>query len=310
MIRTALLASAVLALPAHAAPSVVTDVPPVHSIVARVMEGIGAPVLIVPPGASAHSHSMRPSEAGALAGADMMIWVGPSLTPWLKRAADALAPGAERVTLLDAAGVTHRALGEHAHGDGHGDAHAQDGHEDHDGEGDAHDGEAHGEESRDPHAWLDPLNGAAWMDAAAAALSAADPANAETYAANAAAGRAELEALAERLAGSIGRPRFAVAHDAYGHFEDRFGISAMAEIADSGDAPPGAARVRAAREEMAGAACILTDPGSGGQLAAALSADTGARLVEADPLGGALEPGPALYPALIEGLAETLRSCG
>ena len=148
------------------------------------------------------------------------------------------------------------------------------------------------------------------MDAVAAALAEADPENAEAYAANAARGRAELEALARRIAGSLGAPRFAVAHDAYGHFEDRFGAPAMAEIADSDDAPPGAARVRAARGAMEGAACILTDPGSGGQLAAAMAADTGARLVEADPLGGALALGPALYPVLIEGLAETLRSCG
>ena len=38
---------------AHAeVPNVVADIAPVHSLVARVMEGVGTPDLIIPPGAS------------------------------------------------------------------------------------------------------------------------------------------------------------------------------------------------------------------------------------------------------------------
>ncbi|MDX1744253.1 MAG: zinc transporter, partial [Ruegeria sp.] len=35
-------------------PNVAADIAPVHSLVARVMEGVGTPDLIVPPGASPH----------------------------------------------------------------------------------------------------------------------------------------------------------------------------------------------------------------------------------------------------------------
>ena len=73
-------------------PRVATDIAPVHSLVAMVMEGVGTPDLIIPSGATPHSYAMRPSEARALAQADMVIWIGPALTPWL---ADQK-PGAER----------------------------------------------------------------------------------------------------------------------------------------------------------------------------------------------------------------------
>jgi len=56
--RTAIILSAVFATPALAEPPrVVADILPVHSLVARVMEGVGVPDLILPPGASPHGFS-------------------------------------------------------------------------------------------------------------------------------------------------------------------------------------------------------------------------------------------------------------
>ena len=46
-------------------PSVAVDIAPVHSLVARVMDGVGSPDLVIPPGASPHEYSLRPSEAEA-----------------------------------------------------------------------------------------------------------------------------------------------------------------------------------------------------------------------------------------------------
>ena len=44
-------------------PHVAADIAPVHSLVARVMDGVGTPSLIIAPGASPHEYSLRPSEA-------------------------------------------------------------------------------------------------------------------------------------------------------------------------------------------------------------------------------------------------------
>jgi len=71
-------------------PNVAADIAPVHSLVARVMQGVGAPSLIVAPGASPHEYSLRPSEAAALQEADLVFWVSPDLTPWLGDAIETL----------------------------------------------------------------------------------------------------------------------------------------------------------------------------------------------------------------------------
>jgi len=60
--RLALPLTLCLATPALAdAPRVVTDIPPVHSLAAMVMDGVGTPELLLPPGASPHDFALRPS---------------------------------------------------------------------------------------------------------------------------------------------------------------------------------------------------------------------------------------------------------
>ncbi len=75
-------------------PRVATDIAPIQSLVAQVMGDLGTPSVVVSPGGSPHGYSMRPSEARALATADIVVWVGEDLTPWLEGPIDTLAPGA------------------------------------------------------------------------------------------------------------------------------------------------------------------------------------------------------------------------
>ncbi|MCR9147900.1 MAG: zinc ABC transporter substrate-binding protein [Rhodobacteraceae bacterium] len=133
------------------APRVAADIAPVHSLVARVMQGVSAPTLIVPPGASPHEYSLRPSQAAALQEADLVFWVSPELTPWLDGAVETLAPNATVTELLEAEGATRLPFREdalfeaHAHGDdAHSDAgHDEHGHDDHDHDHDDHDHDDH-----------------------------------------------------------------------------------------------------------------------------------------------------------------------
>jgi zinc transport system substrate-binding protein len=90
---------------AAAAPAVVVDIAPVHSIVARVMDGAGEPTLLLPPGASPHGYALRPSEADALERADIVFWVGDSLTPWLVGPLENIAADARHVAFDEADGV-------------------------------------------------------------------------------------------------------------------------------------------------------------------------------------------------------------
>ncbi len=305
---------------ATAAPQVATDIAPVHALAARVMQGVGEPTLIVPPGASPHGYALRPSEAAALEGADVVFWVGEALTPWLEKAIDALADRATAVELFAAPGVALLPLREgatfeaHKHDDHEGGDHADHADGDHakDDHADTHAGHDHA--GADPHVWLDPENAKAWLSAMAAALSSADPANAAAYAANADAGRAELDALSAEISATLGPVRgqpFVVFHDAYQYFEARFGVPAAGAVSVSDATAPSAARVAeiGATMRALGAACVFAEPQFSAGVAEAIAEGAGARVGVLDPLGAALPTGPALYGDLLRGLAGSLAAC-
>lgn len=347
-------------------PRVAVDIAPIHSLVARVMDGVGEPGLILQPGASPHEYNLRPSEAALLQEADVVVWVGPDLTPWMQDAVETLAGGAAQLTLMEAEGTIllpfrEGALFEaHVHGeddhghDDHGhdehghdehghDAHGHDehGHDDHGHEDHAHDDHAHDEHAHDdhghddhahddhghddhahahahgandPHVWLSPANASLWLDLIAARLSAADPANAGAYFANAAAGKAELASMEAEIAAILDPlrgGRFIVFHDAYQYFETAFDFPASGAISLSDAADPSPARIAEiqARVTEQDIACVLSEPQFNPGIVAVVMEGTEARTAVLDPLGTALEPGAALYPAMMRGLATTLAGC-
>ncbi|MBV0892818.1 zinc ABC transporter substrate-binding protein [Paracoccus sp. Z118] len=299
-------AFALLAAPAFAeVPQVVADIAPVHGLVARVMAGVGEPVLLMRPGASPHHYAMRPSEAAALSGADVVFMVGAELTPWLGRPLESLASGASRVPLLHAAGTTALPVRERALFGGGDDGHGHD-HADHD-----HD---HANEGPDPHAWLDPENGKAWLAAIAAELSRLDPENAAAYAANTSAGAEEIDAAADDVRAELATVpglRFIVFHDAYQYFENRFDFPAAGAIAISDAAPSGPARIAELRDRIAalGIDCALSEPQFDPDLVATVLDGAEARTAVLDPLGTGLATGAEFYPALIRSAGSALASC-
>ena len=299
--------------PAAAAPTVATDIPPVHALAARVMAGVGEPGLILPPGASPHAYSMKPSEAELVERADVVFWVGEELTPWLDRAVDTLAKDAASVRLLDAAGVVRLGYREGVTFEPHDHDHDHD--HDHADAAAAHDhGHDHDHEGVDPHAWLDPVNGKAWLDAMAAALAEADPANASTYFQNAADGKAELDTLMEEIRADLeplADRSFVVFHDAYHYFEARFGIEATGAIRLGDAVEPGPRRVAEIRDAIRAqdATCVFAEPQFEPALVETVVEGTDARVGVLDPLGADLELGPALYPELLGNLRDSLADC-
>ena len=154
--RNAVAAAALLAGTGAAwaeVPKVAADITPVHGLVARVMQGLGKPSLVVQPGASPHGYSMRPSEARALDQADVVFWMGEALTPWLEGPLEELAGDAHRIELLEAEGTQILAFREgarfeaHDDHDGHGEEEHAEGHDDHDDHADHE-----GHEDHDDHA--------------------------------------------------------------------------------------------------------------------------------------------------------------
>lgn len=289
-------------------PLVAVDILPVHSLVAKVMEGLGSPDLIVQPGASPHGYSLRPSEAEALQRADIVFWVSESLSPWLEAPIASLAADAKSVELLEVEGTTELPFREGATFEKHSHEHEEHADEDHDHE------EDHDHHGHDPHAWLDPENARVWLDAIAADLSALDPEHADAYAANAAAGKADLAALINEISAKLESFRgthFIVFHDAYQYFENRFDFSASGSIRLADATDPSPARIAEIRDKVAElkVACVFTEPQFNPGLVKTVFQDTDAKVGVLDPLGANLTAGPDLYPQLLRNLTDSLVSC-
>ncbi|GGH38256.1 zinc transport system substrate-binding protein [Cribrihabitans marinus] len=288
-------------------PGVAVDIAPIHSLVARVMEGVGTPDLIVQPGASPHEYSLRPSEAASLQKADVVFWMGDVLTPWMEDAVQTLAEGAAVTTLLDAEGTVLLDFREGTLFE----AHEREEH----AEGEVPDDHGHDEhDEHDPHAWLSPENAGSWLNLIAAQLSAADPENAGTYFANASAAREEMQALSAEIRATLDPVRegsFIVFHDAYQYFETAFDFPASGAISLSDATDPSPARIAEIRERIReeGIDCVLAEPQFNAGIVDAVLDGTGASTGVIDPLGAELEPGPDLYPQLLKKMATTLAEC-
>ena len=322
----AILAIGALPWPAWAEPpDVVVSIKPIHSLVAGVMRGMGEPTLLIEGAGSPHTYSLRPSEARAIADADVVFWVGEGLETFLAGPLATLAPDSRLVALGAAPGVMllpTRSGGmwdEHDH-DEHGGEEAD--HDQHDAPHEDHAAEAgHGEAEHDDgrgasdmHVWLDPQNAEAMVDTIAATLAETDPDNADSYERNAARLREGLDRLdrqlAETLAPVVDRP-FVVFHDGYQYLERRYGLNAIGSISVGPDRRPGARRlgeIRAMLEET-DAACVFAEPQFEPALVETVIEGTSARAGVLDPLGAELDEGPDQYFRLLDALAGSLVHC-
>ena len=277
-----------IAVPAQAEPPrVVADIAPVHALVARVMAGVGAPDLILRPGSTPHGYALRPSGARALQAADLVVWIGPGLTPWLAGPVTSLAPDAVRLELLEAPGTITRPYR---------------------GTGDDGGGQI------DPHAWLDPENGRIWLSLIAEQLAVLDPDNAGRYRVNAAAGRAALARLTgeiETLLAPVKDRPYVTYHDAYQYFESRFGLAPVGAVSlgDAGDPSPARLVMLARKMHENNVACAFSEPQFDDGLLRAAAGGAALKIAVLDPMGGALTPGVSLYPDLLRAMARAFADC-
>lgn len=286
-------------------PRVLTDIAPVHSIVATVMAGVGEPALLIPPEADPHHFQMRPSQARNLVDAEALIWVGAALLPWLGSTAETNARNLKAtVEMLAISDLPMVIKGR-----------SVDLHEDEEGldEIDEHEGHSHNYGDTDPHAWLDPLNGARLAMETARMLAQLDPANGETYEQNARAFQERIVQMVAELQGDLA-PLQQVAmvthHDGFAYFWNRFGLVWVGGISTGEGIPASAAQLAEMNErvDQADRTCLFSQNGVGAD-ALHLLAHEGRAVRDLEEIGLGLEPGPKLYEALIRRIAETVKGC-
>jgi len=191
---------------------------------------------IVGPNADAHSFEPRPSDAKALAEAQLLVVNGLNFEGWLPRLLKA--SNFKGVEVVASEGVTPRMLSAEEMADYSSEHHAAHG----EGHDSAHPGAV------DPHAWQSLTNGVIYVKNIAAALIKADPANAGDYRSRADVYISEMKKLDTQIRQILAtippeRRSVVTSHDAFGYFGRDYGVKFISALGISSDAEPSAAEL-------------------------------------------------------------------
>ncbi len=170
----------------------------------------------------AHAFQPRPSDARAIGASALVVVNGLSFDDWMTRLARS--GGFKGRIVVASEGVRTLEMADDDEGHGHEHDH----------------GPAH---VTDPHAWQDIGNAQRYVANIATALSLTDPANADTYRANANRYNGELKALDAEIRAAFAalpaeRRKVVSSHDAFAYFGQAYGIRFLSPVGVSNNAEP------------------------------------------------------------------------
>lgn len=249
---------------------------------------------LVSPGGEPHDLELSVEQTGRVADADLIVYLSdfqPSVDGAVEQSAGDAALDVGPSVDLRANDETEEEHAEHSEEGHSGDEHAGETAEEHaehaDEEGEEHDHD-HGE--FDPHFWLDPLRLADAGDAIAERLGELDPDAAETFEANAADLRTDLEALDTEFADGLAsceRDLVVVNHDAFGYLT-KYGLEFASIVGLTPDAEPTPAALAELQTVIAdeGITTVFAERLASPQAAESLANDTGLAAEVLDPIEG------------------------
>jgi ABC-type Zn uptake system ZnuABC Zn-binding protein ZnuA len=221
------------------------------TIVGDLLQSVGAERIhldtLVPADADPHGHEPRPSDAVAIADAEVVVKSGGDLDEWLDDLLESAGGGAAEVTLLESVDT----IGE------------------------------------DPHWWQDPRNAVLAAEAIRDALAEADPDNRRVYRSNTVAYIRELRALDEEIERCIQRVppekrKLVTTHDSLAYFAERYDVEVIGSVIPSlsTQAQPSAQDVDAlvAQIEDEGVEAIFPEAAVSQRLERAISRESGAEV--------------------------------
>jgi len=299
--------SSFLSFSAKADINVVTTIKPLHSLISNVMKGVGEPSLIIEGTSNPHNFVLKPSHAKLLEDADIIFWIGEDLEAFMEKPLSSLAKDAEKISFIELGTIEKLKFRED-------NIFEHDDHEDHDGhkedEHDDHDEHNHGE--FDAHLWLDPVNAKKMVIEISHELSELDPANKNTYMANADKTIEDLDRLIKEVNRSLSKDiSYVVFHDAYQYFEKRFGVTSAGALTLNPDVLPGAKQIIDIQNliKEKNIKCIFSEPQYNPKIIETLANDTNILTGTMDPLGANLDSGATMYIKLIMNIANSIKNC-
>lgn len=262
---------------ALAGPPVFVTMAPQKYFVDQISGGQVPVSVMVEPGANPHAYEPKPRQMTELAKAKIYFTIGDTFdSVWLPRIKNA-SPG---ITVVHTEqGVAKIPMAEHHHDGeehGHEDAHH-------------HCTEDHDHGTLDPHIWLDPALVKIQARNIRDALTVADPAQAEQYAANTAAFEQKLDELDQDIRSILSplpenQRTFLVFHPSWGYFAKAYGLHQVPVEVGGKEPSPKELSAIIAKAKETGAKVIFVQPQFSEKSASVIAKQIGAQVVRLDPL--------------------------
>jgi len=268
-----------------AQPNVVVSIFPYFDLTRQVAGEHANVTLLLPPGVSPHTFDPSPRDVRRIAQADLVIMNGgDGIDSWLLRLFKASGSQAQILDIFAALNFRERVA-------------------------ELYGPEFYSEGFINSHLWLDARLMAELPLLIAAALAEKNPAQADTYRANAERLTAELLALDAELQATlapISGAAFVPFHDAWPYFAVRYGLNLIVEIEPFPGREPTPAYLQYALGliEQSGAKAVFSERQLNPRPAEVVAEQAGVRLYVLDPVGGA--PDTASYQSMMRFNAEVL----
>jgi zinc transport system substrate-binding protein len=268
---------------------VVTSVFPLMEFAAAVSGDRGEVSLLLPPGAEIHTWQPRPSDIIRLSSADLFVYIGQGLEPWLhdllKSARNPnlrVLEASRGIPMIDEEGLVlegHERSQESI-------IHSADKHQE---QGIIHSEHEHEHGTRDPHIWLDFKNDRTIVDKIAAVLSEIDPESSAIFEKNAAAYKEELQRLDQKfkdeLKDCVHQTIILGGHAAFGYLARSYNLRQVSLYGLSPDSRPTPKKLIQVVElaKKYGIKVIFFEVHASNELARVLAEEVGARTLVLNP---------------------------
>ncbi|PKL65382.1 MAG: zinc ABC transporter substrate-binding protein [Methanomicrobiales archaeon HGW-Methanomicrobiales-3] len=224
-------------------------------------------IVLVPPGASPHTHEPTAKQLEDISRASVYIKVGSGIDferAWIHK----LSGVNPRMTIVDSSEGIQRIAGGHDHEET---ATPAD-HSDNSDEG----------EGTDPHIWLSPKNARIMVENTCRGLTRADPIHADEYRANADAYQKELDALDTEISEDIASREvhtFMVYHPAWSYFAKDYGLVQIPIETDGKEPSPAGIENLILKAKNENITVIFASPESSTKSATVIAEEIGGTLV-------------------------------
>ncbi|WP_373767054.1 zinc ABC transporter substrate-binding protein ZnuA [Glaesserella sp.] len=310
MLRKSLLTFALFGAATVANADVLTTVKPLGFIADAITDGVTETKVLLPVSASPHDYSLKPSDVEQLQSAQLVVWIGEEMESFLEKSIEKLPK--EKVLTLESVEaikeiVEHSGEEKEEHHD-HKDDHK---HEHKHSHNHAHDGHSHDE---DWHIWLSPKASEHIAEQIAERLSQQLPEQKAKIAENLANFKATLATKNSEIVKQLEPVKskgYYTFHDAYGYFEEAYGLKSLGSFTINPTVAPGAKTLNAIKKNIAQnkAQCLFAEPQFTPKVIESLSKGTSAKVGQLDPLGAKIELSKNAYLEFLQSLADQFSDC-